>query len=577
MDCPTSGPSAPGPLVAGDRFTPDNLLNILGVVYLHQRTADGGDLYLTRFGAAHMRLLQPEHWFAPDWFTAHRERLEGTSSVYRLPTREVDGQRLELVVKNCRVGEDVPLTTHTLREFLDAEFNSPWEEFALVQDLREGAFGPRELRIPTQEPLAIYVPPEEMQLWQSGRSQEKISRICARHPGIALDILRQYKLVYGWIPGRDVVQILTSLGWAGSELAGHLQRLTAAAIADLAAKGFAVADMKPAHIIIGTAELAGVAAASDRQAATEVVHGLVAAHRYSVIDYELLLRTQEYESQVKHQRRYRYLDDQRQRFTPTEVPAHLEAVEVLGVPYIRGHVESTGGELWVVGCNARLFDYFLPERWRRTPNLRLSTAAEVYYTLTKDAIHLVWKTSRVGERPDPSPQDPRAARLVDRGFNSPFEEVALAHRLQAAGVPTVYLRAIYRTGSAKAEPCSDPRRFQSLRDPAGRPWLDDHHNYITIRGWFNGPDAWVAAQAPQAGLCRPLDLDRAVAGGYLPAGQAEELRQALIARLAALGCDGSLLQANDLLVAFDPQGRLLAGPDDQPELRICNLDFLAWD
>jgi hypothetical protein len=185
-------------------LSPESFINILGVVYLHRKTAEGGDLYLTPFGAAVHDLLEVEHWLEPQWFQAHRERLEGTSTVYRVPTKRVAGRAMDLVVKYCRVGEDVPMNTHTLAEYLNAEFNSPWEEFALVMELRESRHGPATVRIETQEPLAIHIPPESMQLWQSGRSEERMSRIQRRHPGVGLDILRQYQLIYGWIPGRNL-------------------------------------------------------------------------------------------------------------------------------------------------------------------------------------------------------------------------------------------------------------------------------------------------------------------------------------------------------------------------------------
>ncbi len=108
------------------------LLNVLGVVYAHVKTSDGGDLYLTRFAEHYQEHLDTHNWYEPAWFNKHKVRLEGTGSVYRLPSKEVNGTSLDLVVKNCRVGEDVPFNTHTLEEFCDAEFNSPWEEFSLV-------------------------------------------------------------------------------------------------------------------------------------------------------------------------------------------------------------------------------------------------------------------------------------------------------------------------------------------------------------------------------------------------------------------------------------------------------------
>lgn len=215
---------------------PESLINILGVVYVHSKTSDGGDMYFTRHGLPLAPLLAIENWYEKEWFEEHREHLQGTGAVYRVPTKQVSGSSMELVVKNCRVGEDVPLDTHTLMEFINAEFNSPWEEFSLVMEMREGKYGPADMAIHTQEPLAIYVPPERMQLWQSGRSRSKINKIKARHPGVDLDILRQYKLIYGWIGGKNVVDIFVDAGLSADQLAAALEPITRKAIDDLEKK-----------------------------------------------------------------------------------------------------------------------------------------------------------------------------------------------------------------------------------------------------------------------------------------------------------------------------------------------------
>src|SRR5208337_729785 len=86
-------------------------VSLLGVEYLHLKTAGGGDLYLTQFGRVFWQNLLPENWYAPEWFEAKRERLEGTSTVYKVPTRRINGTTLNLVVKWSRVGEVVPLDT----------------------------------------------------------------------------------------------------------------------------------------------------------------------------------------------------------------------------------------------------------------------------------------------------------------------------------------------------------------------------------------------------------------------------------------------------------------------------------
>ena len=63
---------------------------------------------------------------------------------------------------------------------------------ALVEELRRRGCGNASRRIRTQVPLAIYVPPEKTQPSQSGRFQWRIERAIARHPGVALDILRDW-------------------------------------------------------------------------------------------------------------------------------------------------------------------------------------------------------------------------------------------------------------------------------------------------------------------------------------------------------------------------------------------------
>ncbi|MEF9438335.1 MAG: hypothetical protein L0922_06215, partial [Candidatus Mariimomonas ferrooxydans] len=293
--------------------------------------------------------------------------------------KKIDGKSINLVVKNSRVGEDVPVDTHTLQEYCDAEFNSPWEEFALNDELREGRYGPDDVHVNIQHPMAIYIPPEKMQLWQSGRSRSKINRIRAKHPGIDLDILKQYKLVYRWIGGKSLTEIFQHVNISKTELEHHLKTINDKVFEHLRTKGFLVADMKPEHIIISENDIRHIEEigraqkinGSEKQAClsgrqVKLLYDLINSGKYSVVDYELLLRTPEYEEEVKYSRRHSYLDNQRDRFIPTPLPSHLSYIEVFGVPYMYGHAESTGGHLWVVGKNARLFDYFLPERWRKT-------------------------------------------------------------------------------------------------------------------------------------------------------------------------------------------------------------------
>lgn len=559
-----------------------NLVNVLGVVYAHAKTSDGGDLYLTRFAENRHSHFEVENWYETDWFNKHKLRLLGTSSVYKVPTKEIDGISLDLVVKNCRVGEDVPLDTHTLQEFCDAEFNSPWEEFALVTELMDNLYGPKEMRINTQLPMAIYVPPEMMQAWQSGRSGTRINRIRAKHPGIDLDILKQYKLIYEWIAGLNLKEIFAYIDINTDEMISHLKTLDATAHKDLNKKGYLVADMKPEHVIISEAEVQNIKEIGLRETKNpekdqvDYLYQLINGGNYSIVDYELLMRTPEHEEAVKKSRRYSYLDDQKHRFEPTPLPVHLSSAEILGVPYLYGHAESTGGRLWVVGRNPHLFDYFLPERWRKTPSIKLSATKEVFYTITKDNIHLVWETSRIGEMPVGDEEGSRDPKVRQYGINSPFEEFAMARTLKCLGIPTVYVRAIYMTGSKKIEASTDLRKYKShkdLLDPEGNPVLQENHNYITIRGYYNGPDEWVAEH--RDALYVPVDLSKAVERGIIDDAQCRQFLDTIQAKLPAHGFDGSSLKSNDLLLAVDDNGETMKNSSGEVQVIICNFE-LIW-
>jgi hypothetical protein len=184
----------------------------------------------------------------------------------------------------------------------------------------------------------------------------------------------------------------------------------------------------------------------------------------------------------------------------------------------------------VVGRNTRLFDYFLPERWRKTHSWKLSEDNEVYYTFTKDHIHIVWKTSRVGEHPPAAgslaggPASPR--------FNSPFEEAAIARFLTDNGVPTVYLRAIYVTGSHKVScrptcgPTNRTPAFSILTELSCAPTEPHHRGYFTHRCWGKSAGEFAGPRPPQGG-----------GGGFIAHADYRVLTHPV--RLGTWGYDGS--------------------------------------
>jgi hypothetical protein len=567
-------PAAPG--LDLRHFPPGaTFLRILAVNYVHLNTPDGGDMYLTQHGAPFHRHLNPANWYEDPWFTEHRQRLQGTGTVYRVPTKPITGHlrsSIDLCIKWSRIGQDVPLDTFTLYKNINAEFNSPFEEFALVEELRRGEYGPKDLRIRTQKPLGIYVPSERMQLWQTGRSRDKILARIARRPGVEIDILRAYILIYGYIRGLDAIDACKAGGLTGEARATVLSDATDMVDHDLQAKGFVVADHKPTHIITRIRD----------NHPRKRRDGKIA---YAIVDYELLARTAQNEDAVKKAARSEYLLRQRDRFLPRpreSFPPRLYPAKVVGVDYIYGRTESTGGALWVVGNDPGLFPYFLPERWR-TRQVVLSDTGQSYYVQTKDRIHLVWKVSRIGEVPPcrldhENPEMAAAcARMRWHGYNSPFEKIALALEMQKKGIKTVYPRAVYMTGPGKPdEGPVDYRRFDAFKDlltPDGKPILPRDHDYITLFGYWRGHDD---RDAPNDSLLwTPLDLAQAAAKGIITDAKREQLVDRQRRSLRAAGFIDLDLKPDHILLSYIPGGPVKLESDGSEELRHCNFELVS--
>jgi len=542
-------------------------IELLGVKYLHLKTQDGGDLYLTKYGIPYSEHLKPENWFESTWFNQHRLRLSGTSLVYKIPTRTINGLRLDLVVKWSRVGETVPLDTLTINKFINAEFNSPFEEFSLLMELRQGKTGPQGIKILTQRPLAIYVPSEKLKLWQTGRSESKIAAKILKHPDVEIDILRQYVLMYSWIKGIDLTEAAELWHLNNTERQEMLDRFTSLAIHELQLKGYRVADMKPQHIIIRPKK--DVPFLRNRNG--EIV--------YAIVDYELLERTPEHEEAVRKNNRKFYLYHMAKRFKAqpnTKLPSHLQQLNILGVDYIFGEAESTGGLLWVVGKDPDLFNYFLPERWRRTPKIPLSPTYQLFCTKTKDNIFLVWKISRVGDPPCLGNILSKLEKIIKFGYNSPFEEFSYAEQIAKGGLATVYPRAIYVTGK-KSNPriISDPSRFELFKDiktPFGEPILTPFREYITIWGFWNGPDEFLA----ESDGCFYKGVD--VAKAFLEKIISEQTMWKLVSladqRIREIGFEHLRLKPDHLLISFDHTNKILLDNNGLPEIRLCNFELI---
>jgi len=541
----------------------DRAEKIFGMFYLHLKSESEDDFYVTEYGLPFVRRLDPRNYLTDErWFCENAVRLSGSGFTYRVRTKAVDGKRMDLVIKHNRMGQDIPGAGES-DELSGAEFNSPFEEFSLLMELRDSKYESNG-RIVTQKPLAIYVPSEKVELWRTGRKESRMRVKLEAHTDVELDMFRSYVMIYEWIKGVDAVDACNAGLLDESEMAA----LTLRVEKEMGQKGFSVKDRKPHHIILRPR--------GEGRLAKNRLGNLL----YAVIDYELLVRTPEREEVVKKAKRVNYLLRQKNRFvmgSPKLTPPHLKLVNILGVNYVYGRAEITGGSLWVVGKDPDLFDYFLPERWESTQRTKLSSHHEIFYTLTKDNIHLVWKVSKVGTQPDMDPFSETENSILEYGFNSPFEEISYAVELSEKGIRTVYPRAIYMFGKTITihGSISDDSRYEShgaLRTPEGDPILRKDHKYIIIWGYWNGPDEKLAAK--DGDYLKGIDALSAYRKGMITRESYIGLLKQKERRLADAGFEDLHLRGSHVLLSLDEAGRLVTDRDSTPEPRVCNFELL---
>lgn len=544
------------------RPQPDATLKVFGLQYTHIRTACGGDLWVTEYGLPMLEYLRPDRWYTDNYYSEHGERLgKSTGTVYRVRPRNAP-ERCQLVVKFSRIGQEVPLVIDP--DFPDdisevdihgARFNSPWEEFDLVEELRHDGYGTADTLIRTQRPLAIYAPPQEFELWRLGRSDSrfsphlyKLKQDQARYPlAVELDIKRDYIVLYGWIKGIDAV-VARSMGLITES---EMDSLIRTVIAELRGKGFRVLDNKPDHFILRVDADSG-----------QVVkrHDKIV---YALVDFELLQRTATGQQVYRDRQREHYFKTLTKRAPSSPQATGVKKTRIMGVNYTYGRAPN-GGQVWAVGDNPELMGYFQPDRWRRTPRVQLSLGSEVYRTRTRDDIHIVYRMSKVGQRPNADPFYDRGKRIREYGYNSPFEEIAAAEKLRQLGIPTVHPRAIYRTGhmTSRARHLQDPGRTHShahllTPDVPPEPILSEHHDYYTIWGQWRGIDPlWMAGSQGNPGRLGFIDADRALSSRLLSPTEVNRSISGSRRQLIRAGCDESLLDDHQFLFIFDSRGNL---------------------
>ena len=157
-------------------------VKILDIPYRHLIFKSGDEMYITEQGLAVWQHLLPNNfWTDKDWFQANSERQRGSGNVYKIRTKPVELRQLDIVLKWNRMGTDVPGETFDEKSNLEnARFLSPFEEFHLLQELKEGLRntpGTFDLQIP----LAIFVPFTKEDSVTLGRREYLMSFIQKQH------------------------------------------------------------------------------------------------------------------------------------------------------------------------------------------------------------------------------------------------------------------------------------------------------------------------------------------------------------------------------------------------------------
>jgi hypothetical protein len=128
-------------------------------------------------------------------------------------------------------------------------------------------------------------------------------------------------------------------------------------------------------------------------------------------------------------------------------------------------------------------------------------------------------------------------------------------------------------GSARQ--VADERHYDGLADfltPDGEPVARKDRDYITIWGFWNGPDEVLAAQDGK--FYQAINVKRAFAGKLISEQTMTELTQMMSRRLSGCGFDDLNLRPHHLLISFDPAQKLVLDSMNKPEVRLCNFELI---
>jgi hypothetical protein len=182
----------------------------------------------------------------------------------------------------------------------------------------------------------------------------------------------------------------------------------------------------------------------------------------------------------------------------------------------------------------------------------------------------------MGDLPQEGDSEKRRCAVLEYGYNSPFEEVALALSLRKAGPLCIPPRAIYMTGSKKKTGSWDDRRYRAfagIRTSEGEPLLRRDRDYITIYGYWRGERDTVAIE--NAERYRPINGEVAADAGFVDQSVVNAALLATARRLESLSMEALYLKPDHILFVVDSDDLVLCDGQGNPEVRLCNLELIS--
>ena len=133
------------------------------------------------------------------------------------------------------------------------------------------------------------------------------------------------------------------------------------------------------------------------------------------------------------------------------------------------------------------------------------------------------------------------------------------------------------TGRQRESPrqVADDRRYTALdhlRTPEGEPVVRKEYDYITIWGFWNGPDELLAVADGR--FYHAVNVRQAFANKQITKPMVEDLVRLKASRLEHCGFEDLNPKSDHLLISFDAADKLVIGSFGKPEVRLCNFELI---